>query len=171
MGIGQANSVEGRYPELVFHSATVELGVETMIDFSNIPGGVQLLLLVFDRVSLSGTDQILVRMGTPAAGIVAVGYASTSARLPNAAAIAHANSTTSWIINTTLAADIINGHLWMTRRGTSNIWNCSHTIGYTDVMLVGGGRILDPGDRLDRIRLLPSGANNFDNGIVALYYL
>lgn len=148
-------------------------GAGATIDIDGFPANTKEILIVFGSISLNGTDQILIRQR--AAGVTdAVGYQSASARLANAAAVAAVNNATGWIIDTNLAADVVSGHVRMARAGdpaTSTLWVCTHLLveQVTSSIITGAGNnILSAADG---IRLLPTGANNFDGGQLAVYYV
>lgn len=148
----------------------VGAGSGTVIDFLDIPSWVNRVSVVLAGVSLSGTANLLIQLGT-SSGVEITGYESSSA-LAGAAVDAGAATSTAGIIiragaNTAKVSGIIqfirgNGTLWMAGGGYARI----------DAALsgaAGGSKLL--GGTLDRIRLTSTtGTDTFDSGIVNIFW-
>jgi hypothetical protein len=139
----------------------------TTHDFTSIPSWVKKITVIFNGVSLSGTDSILVQLivGTP----VTSGYTSTSIRVSNASTTAGGSSTSGFNISINVGADALHGHLNLTLL-SSNIWTSSHVGRYSTSATVFGGGSVDAGGTLTGIRLAASGSNTFDAGSFNIIY-
>lgn len=92
-------------------------------NFAGIPAWVKQLEVVFDGVSLSGTDNLLIQLGD-AGGVETSGYLSSSSTIQDAGNPAVATSTAGFIIRTAAAADTINGSYTISLGDpTTNTWS------------------------------------------------
>lgn len=140
----------------------------TAIDFG-IPSWVKKITVMFSGVSLSGTADILVRIGT-SSGIESTSYASSSTAA--AAAVSTVTSASGFIVAAGgVAAAAQSGHLLLTNL-SGNLWVSSHIIGRTDIGATrfgGGDKTLS--GTLDRLRLTTTnGTDTFDSGSVNILY-
>lgn len=117
-----------------------------------IPATATRLWIMFDAVSLSGTDDLLVQIGD-SGGIENTGYVSGSRETA-------ASSTAGFIMFVGNATRAATGIMHLVK-GAGNQWFESHNI-YSPTISSGGGGSKTLSDVLDRIRILPSGANSFD---------
>jgi hypothetical protein len=137
------------------------------VTFSSIPAGVKRIVIIFDGVSISGTDNFVVQIGD-AGGLETTGYVSTGTVMVNAGSTATVSITSGFVIVCQVAANVHYGHLTITRRD-GNSWVASHSVGTNDrAMVGGGGKVLSA--ELDRVAILLSGANTFDAGNFNVMY-
>lgn len=137
----------------------------TAIDFSSLPAAIKRITVIFDSVSLSGTDNFLIQLGD-SGGIETTGYTSETG---NRGAVATSTAGFIWYGNSA-AGDSFSGHMTITRI-TSNSWVASHAAGSTGgrEVITGGGR-KDLSDELTQIRITRSGTNTFDAGQINIFY-
>lgn len=138
----------------------------TAFDFTGLPAEVSRIIINFNGVSLSGTNQILVQIGD-SGGIETTGYASASHDFTTGN-----SSTAGFIIRTALAADGVSGAMVLTKLDT-NTWTSLHGItraATTNASSSGGGSKTLSAGPLDRVRILASGADTFDAGSVNIVY-
>ena len=140
----------------------------TQFDFTGLPAGLNEIVVSFDGVSLSGTDHLLVQLGT-SGGIEATGYVSTSAFFLASSAIQSANSTTGFVVFVGNAASNNSGQM-IIRRMSGNKWTQSHASLLGTTSAANGGGVKTLSGEIDRIRILASGANTFDAGSVNISY-
>lgn len=124
----------------------------TAIDIGSIPAWATRIWVMFDAVSLNGTDDLLVQIGD-SGGIENTGYVSGSRETA-------ASSTAGFIMFVGNATRAATGIMHLVK-GAGNQWFESHNI-YSPTISSGGGGSKTLSDVLDRIRILPSGANSFD---------
>ena len=117
-----------------------------------IPTTATRLWIMFDAVSLSGSDDLLVQIGD-SGGIENTGYVSGSRETA-------ASSTAGFIAFLGNAARAATGIMHLVK-GAGNQWFESHNI-YSPTISSGGGGSKTLSDTLTQIRILPSGANSFD---------
>jgi hypothetical protein len=142
----------------------------TAINFTSIPAWVKRLTLSFAGVSISGTNDILVRLGD-AGGLEATGYLSSSS-LSGTSSVATVNSTTDFRVTSGANAAIWHGSVTFTLVDAStNTWAASGSFARSDaerVLSVSGSKPLSA--TLDRVGILPSGADTFDAGTINIQY-
>ena len=133
-------------------SAATAASSGTTIDIGSIPAWATRIWVMFDAVSLNGTDDLLVQIGD-SGGIENTGYVSGSRETA-------ASSTAGFIMFVGNATRAATGIMHLVK-GAGNQWFESHNI-YSPTISSGGGGSKTLSDVLDRIRILPSGANSFD---------
>lgn len=133
-------------------SAATAASSGTAIDIGSIPATATRIWIMFDAVSLNGTDDLLVQIGD-SGGIENTGYVSGSRETA-------ASSTAGFIMFVGNATRAATGIMHLVK-GAGNQWFESHNI-YSPTISSGGGGSKTLSDVLDRIRILPSGANSFD---------
>ena len=136
----------------------------TSIDFTGIPSWVKRVTVLFNAVSLSGTDNLLVQLGD-SGGIETTGYvaqASTGTTI--------VDSTSGFIMRAAIAANsqhgimticIVSGNTWVS---SSNLQRSSGG----EVSVGAGGKTLS--DVLTQIRITTTGTNTFDAGSINIQY-
>jgi hypothetical protein len=139
----------------------------TSIDFTSIPSWVKRITVMFNGVSLSGTDRILVQIGS--GSIATTGYTSTGIRVTSANATAATSSTAGMIILQELASDILSGSMVLTNI-TGNTWISNHTAKKATSNSVFGGGDVTLGGVIDRLRITTTGTNTFDAGSINILY-
>jgi hypothetical protein len=139
----------------------------TSIDFTSIPSWVKRITIVFDQVSLTGTDNLLVRIGT-SGGLETTGYAGASSAC--ATTVNTDSSTVGYVLTAGVAASSICGCMILTNI-TGNTWISTHTVGRSDAASTRyGGGTKSLSGTLNQLRILPSGANTFDAGSINILY-
>lgn len=133
----------------------------TQFDFNAIPSWARVILVAFEAVSLNGTNDLLVQIGT-SGGIDATGYVSNSGGA--------SSSTAGFVIRMNNATRAFRGVLALVNV-SGNIWVSMHA-GNTDSTtdLTGGGS-KTLGGTLDRLRVTRTGSDTFDAGSVNVIYL
>lgn len=142
----------------------------TEVDFLSLPAGLKRITIMFNAISLSSTDSILVQIGD-SGGIESTGYVSTSAAVFGANTTSCDSSTSSFLFRLANATRVISGHMILTHLG-SNLWVSSHSGGSTaggPLAIVGGGTKTLTGE-LDRVRIAAGGGNTLDSGSVNIFY-
>jgi len=134
-------------------------------DFTGIPSGVRDIEIIFDDVSLSAGDQILVQIGG-ASGVSTSGYESAGSR-PGAT---NQSSTAGFIVVVNNATLNFSGKVSLSKWPTSDVWVSSYVGGvYNDRTTSGGGRT-NLGETLTRVRVTNTGGT-FDNGGVFVRWM
>jgi hypothetical protein len=140
----------------------------TAVLFSNIPSWVKRVTIMFNEVSLSGTDSILVQIGD-AGGVETTGYVSSSVGTTGSAG-STSNSTSGFIVASTLGSYVNSGALVLTLMG-SNLWIASGSgkLATSACWFGGGSKTLS--DTLTQLNITVTGANTFDGaGTVNILY-
>jgi len=139
----------------------------TSIDFTGIPSWAKKITILFDRVSLSGSDNFLVQIGD-SGGLENTGYLGCSSSA--ATTIGTTSATTGFIIVAGATAVTICGHMTITAI-SGNTWISSHVIGRSDAASTrygGGTKTLSA--TLDRLSVVTDGTNTFDGGTINILY-
>lgn len=148
-------------------TASVATTSGTSFDISGIPSWAKRVVVNFVGVSLSGTDDLLVRLGTGTSGspvIVSTGYGATTVRSGNAGI----TSTSGFPLALGGSTRVFSGQLILTTLG-ANVWASSHC-GKNDGNSVTGGGDVTLSAALTQIRLLATGSNTFDAGSINIQY-
>lgn len=154
----------GLYPTLMTAQST-STGSATPIDFTGIPSWVRRITFIFNGVSVSGTSNFLIRLGT-STGFETTLYES-SADL-NGISV---TDTTGVIVRNLAAANIISGHVVFTLV-SGNTWVYSGVVRPNSGVaggVCGGYKPLS--STLTQIRLTTvNGTDTFDFGSVNVMY-
>jgi len=155
---------------LLGEGPTEQSATGTEIDFTSIPAGTRRIYIMFDEVSLSGADDILVQIGD-IDGFETTGYKSTSARIVGGAAPSIVSSTSGFILNPLNSTQLFTGHMLLT---LSNIatekWISSHMGNFNTANAAVGGGAKSLSNTLRQIRITRTGANTFDNGDINIQF-
>jgi hypothetical protein len=157
-----------------FTSATATFSTSgTAIDFTGIPSWAKRVTVMLSDVSVSGTSQILIRLGT-SSGIVSTGYVSHTALVYGTNLTATATSGSGLILFSDNTSHVRFGNCQICNID-SNTWTASHSLGWQnaigDVGSVTGGGAISLSGVLDRVRLTTTnGTNTFDSGTVNISY-
>lgn len=161
-----ANGISTELRPLVLTSAQASTS-GTALDFTGIPAWAKRITVIFDGVSLSGTDNILVQLivnGTP----LASSYNSISG-LAGASFVATA--TTGFVVYSPNTAGVLTGAMrFYDYSGT--LWVSEHSgglIGGSNTGVAGGGSVNATGV-VTGVRITRSGTNTFDAGTIAVMY-
>lgn len=170
----QAN-LTGNVTGSLTSGGSLTLGTEqtasgTSVDFTGIPSWAKRITVMFNGVSLNGTDSFLVQIGS--GSLTLSGYNSCSASLITASGASVAASSLGYIIYNNAGSDIISGHMVITLMG-SNTYVSSHTLAgdsTRDVVWLGGGNVA-LSSALDCLRITTvNGTLTFDAGTINISY-
>lgn len=140
----------------------------TAFDFTGLPATVRRITVMFNGVSLSGSDDILVQIGD-SGGVETTGYVSTGAQAVDGAVSDIVDSTAGFIINMGDAARHASGHMVLTLIDGST-WIASHEGRILTTRTICGGGVKSLSATLDRVRVTRTGTNTFDAGQVNILY-
>jgi hypothetical protein len=144
----------------------------TSVDFTGLPSWARRITLMFDGVSFTGTDFLLLQLGG-SGGIETSGYATSFASVSNGVSPSVTERTDSWALQSNSAAGAFTGLVTIGLLDPStNKWVASGNIargaGLLNVFSIAGSKAL--ATALQRVRLSASGTNTFDAGTVSLLY-
>jgi hypothetical protein len=132
--------------------------------FTSIPSWAKRVVVMFNNVSLSSTDDILVQIGD-SGGLETSSYVTSCSN-----SFTGATSTTGFLVKLTNAAFAMSGTVTLDNID-GNTWvatTCGATNNATAAVIGGGVKTLS--DVLDRVSVLISGANSWDSGSVNIFY-
>ena len=140
----------------------------TAIDFTSIPAGTNWIEVIFNAVSLSGTDNILVQIGD-SGGVETTGYVSSALQVTAGTTSTGASSTSGFIVRASGASIEVSG-VMILRRVSGNIWvsSVSAKTSTTTGSYGGGDKTLSA--ELDRVRITVTGSDTFDSGSATIRY-
>lgn len=142
----------------------------TSIDFTSIPSTAKRITVIFDGVSLSGTTQVIIQIGS--GSFTTTGY--TGSATGGGSGIASLSMSTGFLVESnasSLAANARSGIATLCLL-TANTWCASGTMGYTNQALTHyfGGSVSLSGV-LDRVRITSvNGTDTFDAGSINLFW-
>jgi len=156
---------------LIISGTAVASTSGTSIDFTGIPSYAKRITVMFDSVSLSGTDNILVQIGD-SGGVETTGYVSSSAYAISGGASVGTSSTSGFSIIVGSSGNGVTGTMQLVNI-TGNTWvsSCSLTYFTGTAAAIGGAgsKTLSPGP-LDRVSITRTGTNTFDSGTINILY-
>ena len=141
----------------------------TAIDFTSIPSWVKRITVMFNGVSLSGADDIIVQIG--AGSNSATGYGGSSSYVSTG--LGFANYTTGFGIKLSggSVSSISGSMIIFNVDAASFIWSESLTVGDSSVGSIFGGGTKTLAGTLDRIRITTvGGTDTFDAGKINIMY-
>jgi hypothetical protein len=135
--------------------------------FTGIPAWAKSIIITVAGMDVSGTNDVLVRVGT-SAGFVASGYTSSGTSVGTSNTSNTVNETTGFLINIggfigagTIRLNFVNGVTW----------SCDHVIGTAGTRSCFGGGSIALAGALDRLQVIPSGAGTFAaSGAINVFY-
>jgi hypothetical protein len=157
-------------------SATAQSASGSSIDFTDIPATAKRVTVLIRGVSLSGTGDVLIRLGT-ASGFVATGYIASTAAAASGGTTSITPSTLGFPIYMNLATRAVNSTMTLSLIDT-NYWLQNHVLqtSVNNICGMGGGSI-SLSDTLTSIRITTLGSNGttiggetFDAGTVNIFY-
>jgi hypothetical protein len=142
----------------------------TVFDFGSIPAGVRRIHLATRGLSLSGTDNFLVQIGTGGSPTTS-GYISTSNGQDQSGGSDGTSSTAGFVIRDGEAAGIVSGIMTLVLiDSATNAWVASHTFKRsTTTIIIGAGDVALAGT-LDILRVTRTGTDTIDAGTVTISY-
>jgi hypothetical protein len=135
------------------------------VDFTNIPSGVKRITVIFDGVSLTTNENLLVQIGD-SDGLETSGYDSTSYN-----ATGGDTSTAGFIIRVKSSSRTVTGTMTLVNI-TGFTWVATHTCAISGIEpAVGGGtKTLTSAGTLDRLTITRTVSGNFDLGQINIMY-
>jgi len=152
----------------IVQSTAVTLTTQTAVDFTSIPSWVKRIVVMFDGASLSGTSDILVRLGT-SGGIVSTGYVSGCTATTGTSG-ATSTSTTGFVIRLVANASACYGIMTIALISTNKFVSAISGRQDSTANMMGGGSVA-LGGTLDRVRITTvNGTDTMDAGSVNILY-
>jgi hypothetical protein len=155
----------------VVRASSQDLNTTTGVDFTGLPPTQRRIELVFEEVSLTGSDNILVQVTTNTTGLVSSGYAGGSC-VQTGGGNAVISSTAGFVIQVANASRVFSGSMTIIASvSTSNV-TATHLGNYgSNTQINGSSRVPVPsGEHITEIRVTRSGSNTFDQGRVYLQW-
>jgi hypothetical protein len=151
----------------VITSGTSVTASGTSVDFTGIPSWVKRVTVMFDGVSTSGTNSILVQLGD-SGGVETTGYISTSVQISGGGLTA--DSTAGFVIRSATASNVFSGSM-VVMNITGNDWVSQHSVKQTTIAIAVGAGDKTLSDTLDRVRITTvGGTDTFDAGSINILY-
>jgi len=142
------------------------------VDYTNLPSWVKRITIMLSGVSVSGTDSVLLRLGTGAGPTYAsTGYANGNVFFNGATVGSYNNPTTGFFLTAGSSAAGLNHGVATLALVSGTVWAISGSImmsGATRGITLGGS--LDAGAALTAIRFVTETTNTFDAGSINILY-
>lgn len=141
----------------------------TAANFTSIPSWVKRVTVIFEGVSLSGTDHIIVQLGG-SGGLETTGYLGASGYAINATTTQSASFTTGFGFFAGDTARVVSGIMQIDNI-TGNKWVAGLSGGFSNAAAIasgGGSKTLSA--TLDRVTVTRTGTNTFDAGTINIMY-
>jgi hypothetical protein len=141
----------------------------TSIDFTSLPTGIRRITVMLNGVSLNGSSNILIQIGS--GSVSSSGYVSSSATAVNAGATSGFASTAGFIGAISSAGNIIYGNFSIVNF-TATTWVSNHSFGFAvGAASSGGGNSPSLSGSIDRVRITTvNGTDTFDAGSINLLW-
>jgi hypothetical protein len=155
-------------PVLVAEQATTS---GSTITFSSIPSWAKKISVMFDGVSTDGTGGLTIQIGD-SGGLENTGYASTSAKLTDSAAVSVSSATTAFALNTGgNAGNLVSGTVVLTLQDAASFtWALHGTLtvitGSTCSVVAAGAKALSAA----LTQLAIATGDTFDAGAISIMY-
>ncbi len=164
MSIDASGNVSGVIKSKTLVSSTTG----TSIDFTDIPSTAKRITVMFNGVSLSGTDSLLIQIGS--GSLSTSGYTSSSTAATSGSATSGVLSSSGFIVAINAASNVIYGSVTILNI-TGNTWISNHSMGLATAVCVNGGGVSPSlAGALDRVSVTRSGTNTFDAGSINILY-
>ena len=142
----------------------------TAIDFTGLPAGLTLVHILFEDVSLSGTDTVLIQLGD-AGGFETSGYAGRGTVATVTPAIIYTSNSAGIATRMYESGYKYSGVISLMLQDAANTWVWGGTyVPEQDKMAWSAGNKTLSGE-LTQIRVTRSGSNTFDSGSINLLYM
>lgn len=155
--------VQGTASNIVSGTAVAASG--TAVDFTGIPSWAKRITVMFSGVSLSGTDHLLIQIGTSTP--TTSGYVSTSGITSGTAV---ATSTSGFPIYSGAATNTISGKIEICRLSSGFDYIASHALKVSALSAAVGGGDVALAAVMDMVRVTRTGTNTFDAGTINILY-
>lgn len=163
---GNTATVNGILPGVNRGTSTSMSG--SAVDFTGLPSWVKRVTLSFNSVSLSGTDSILVQLGSTT--FTTTGYSSTGSFIASGvASVATSASSAGFLIALSLATRDFSGNMRILNQ-TGNVWTQQNGGSVAGSGGHVGGGVVTIGGVLDRVRVTVTGTDTFDAGSVNIFW-
>lgn len=173
-GAGQVSaSLNGTTANVPLVQGTAQVPTSgTAIDFTGIPIWAKRITVALGGVSLSGTANLLVQIGT-SGGIEITSYASSSAYGGSSVDGGAAASTSGFVVRAGAAAAVVGGVMTIANV-SGNAWATGFAGARIDggvASSIAGGGTKTLGGTLDRVRITSTnGTDTFDAGSINIFY-
>lgn len=139
------------------------------IDFVGIPSNATEIFISFEGVSLNGTDNFLIQLGT-SGGFATTGYVAAAIYSSSGGALGYSSSA-GFVFGGQQTAGLYNGVVVLYLQDVANRWGVTGGFGTTvnSVGSVGVGSVT-LGGTLTQVRITRTGTNTFDAGSINVGY-
>jgi len=160
--------INGLSSSVITSSTAVASTSGTSIDFTGIPSWVKRITVMLNGVSLNGSADNLIQIGS--GSVTTSGYVSSSLAANSGGATTGAGSTSGFLLLNGTSSNLVSGHIVLTNV-SGNIWVSSHYAKETTTRAIFGGGDVTLSGTLDRVRITSTnGTDAFDAGSVNILY-
>jgi hypothetical protein len=138
------------------------------VGVTSLPSGIREIIINFHLVSTTGTQPLVVQLGTSSSGYVSSGYNSSSMRA-GGTTVSCAGSSSGFLLNANSAAATMSGFVHLTRFSpqSPNVWQAVGMVTFDTVgaLITTTGYVSMPTSPADRVRVACFGSDTFDSGV------
>ena len=139
----------------------------TTIDFTGVPLWAKRITVIFNGVSLSGSDDLLVQIGS--GSFTTSGYTSVSNQTDGGGATTTGTSASGFTVKASNSGYTATGSVVLILI-TGTTWVSNHTVLNNSTRASYGGGSVALSGSLDRVRITTTGTNTFDAGTINVMY-
>jgi hypothetical protein len=142
----------------------------TAIDFTGIPSWAKRITILFNGVSLSGSDDLLLQIGD-SGGIETTGYSSQGGASGGSIqfVVSGTATTTGFVVTNQTGSGANFNFPYVLTNFSGNVWVGSYS-GNEGTRVIAGGGIKTLSDVLTQVRITRTGTNTFDAGSINILY-
>ncbi len=143
----------------------------TTIDFTGIPAGVRSIDIMFEGVSVDGTQDMLIQIGD-SGGFETTGYVSTTMLIANGGSATSTSSTAGFVFSSNAATDVLSGIMSLRLKDPDNFtWVSGHNASVNTTTVTSGGGHKSLSAELTQVRITSvSTPDDFDAGSINIQY-
>jgi hypothetical protein len=138
------------------------------VGVTNLPSGIREIIVNFHQVSVTGTQAVVVQLGTSSSGYVFSGYNSSSMRA-GGTILECAGSSSGFLLFTNSAAVTMSGFVHLTRFSpqATNVWQAVGMVTFdtSGSLITTTGHVSMSTGPADRVRIACFGSDTFDSGV------
>jgi hypothetical protein len=143
----------------VLTPGTAQAASGTAVNFTGIPSWARRVSILFQNVSLDGSDNLMVQIGD-SGGLENTGYVSTS----------NSQSATGGFVIAAGAGSVTASGIMHLMMLSTDLWVSSHSVKLNTTSVATGGGHKTLSATLDRLSVVATGSNNFDGGNINIFY-
>jgi hypothetical protein len=155
----------------IIRASSQDLNTTTGVDFTGIPVTQKRIEIIFEQVSLSGSDNIIVQITTNTTGLVSSGYEGGSCVQTGGGNTVISNAS-GFVIQVASSSRVFSGSMSIVSNAETNMVTSVHQGSYGGTIQINGSSLVatPSGEHVTEIRVTRTGSNTFDGGRVFIQW-